>query len=120
MLLQSLFKNSKSNVGLQHAKMLDGSYPAFSQFGKNIYMSDMVQMCIDVIATEASKLQPKHVFTNSQGLQQIHKSSVNKLFKFAPNKTMTTSEFIEKITWLLFMNYNVFIYIKRMIPILIV
>jgi len=110
MLLQSLFNNNQSNKSLQHAKMLDGSYPAFSQFGKNIYVSDIVQNCIDIIATECSKLQPKHIFTNSQGLQQIPKSSINRLFKFAPNELMTTSEFIEKTIWLLFMNYNVFIY----------
>lgn len=110
MLLQSLVKNNKSNKNLQYAKMLDGSYPAFSQFGQNIYISDIVQNCIDVIASECSKLQPKHIYTNSQGLQQIPKSTINRLFKFAPNGLMTTSEFVEKVIWLLFMNYNVFIY----------
>jgi HK97 family phage portal protein len=90
--------------------MLDGTYPAFSQFGNNIYVSDVVQMCIDVIASEMSKLQPKHVYTNSEGIQQIPKSSINRLFKFAPNELMTTSEYLEKTTWLLFMNYNLFIY----------
>jgi len=110
MLLESLFKNNKPNVGLQHTKMLDGSYPAFSQFGNDIYVSDIVQTCIDIIATECSKLQLKHIFTNSQGIQQIPKSSINRLFKFAPNELMTTSEFTEKVIWLLLMNYNVFIY----------
>ncbi len=110
MLLQSLLNNNQSNKSLQYAKMLDGSYPAFSQFGNNIYVSDIVQNCIDVIASECSKLQPKHVFTNSQELQQIPKSSINRLFKFAPNELMTTSEFIEKCIWVLLMNYNVFIY----------
>jgi HK97 family phage portal protein len=111
MFLQSLLNNNnQSNKNLQYAKMLDGSFPAFTQFGKNIYVSDIVQNCIDVIATECSKLQPKHIFTNNQGLQQIPKSSINRLFKFAPNDLMTTSEFIEKTIWLLFMNYNVFIY----------
>lgn len=110
MLLQSLFKNNKSNMDLQHAKMLDGSYPAFSQFGNNIYVSDIVQTCIDIIASECSKLQPKHIFTNSQDIQQIPKSSINRLFKFAPNELMTTSEFIEKVIWVLLMNDNSFIY----------
>ena len=41
MLLDSLFKNNKSNKNLQYAKMLDGSYPAFSQFGKNIYIDKL-------------------------------------------------------------------------------
>lgn len=110
MLLQSLFNNNQANKSLQYAKMLNGSVPVFSQFGQNIYASDIVQNCIDVIASECSKLQPKHVFTNSQGLQQIPKSSINRIFKFAPNEIMTTSEFIEKVIWLLLMNYNAFIY----------
>jgi HK97 family phage portal protein len=110
MLLQSLFNNNQSNKNLQYAKMLNGTAPIFSQFGNNIYTSDIVQNCIDIIASECSKLQPKHIFTNTQGLQQIPKSSINRLFKFAPNELMTTSEFIEKTIWLLFMNYNVFIY----------
>lgn len=109
MLLQNLMKNNQASKNLQYAKMLDGSYPAFSQFGQNIYVSDIVQMCIDVIATELSKLQPKHIYTDSKGIQQIPKSSINRLFKFAPNELMTTSEFIEKNTWLLHMNYNNFV-----------
>jgi HK97 family phage portal protein len=110
MLLQSLLSNNKSNQNLQYAKMLNGNVPIFSQFGRNIYASDIVQNCIDVIASECSKLQPKHIFTNSQGLQQIPKSTINRLFKYGPNELMTTSEFLEKIIWILFMNYNVFIY----------
>jgi HK97 family phage portal protein len=109
-LLQSLLNKNQSNTNLQHAKMLNGSYPTFSQFGQNIYVSDIVQNCIDIIATECSKLQPKHIFTNAQGLQQVPKSTINRLFKFAPNELMTTSEFIEKNIWLLFMNYNNFIF----------
>lgn len=110
MLLQNLIKSNYSNKNLQYAKILDGTYPAFTQFGKNIYVSDIVQMCIDTIATEMSKLQPRHIYTNSAGVQQTPKSSINRLFKFAPNELMTTSEFIEKTTWLLYMNYNVFIF----------
>ncbi|MCD3234318.1 phage portal protein [Clostridium botulinum D/C] len=109
MLLQSLINNNQSNKSLSYAKILDGSYPAFSQFGQDIYVSDIVQMCIETIATEMSKLQPKHIYTNVLGIQQVPKSSINRLFKFAPNELMTTSEFIEKTTWLLFMNYNCFV-----------
>lgn len=110
MLLQKLMNNNQSNSSLQYAKILDGTYPAFSQFGQNIYVSDVVQNCIDIIATECSKLQPKHTYTANTGVQQIPKSSINRLFKFSPNELMTTSEFIEKVIWLLFMDYNCFIY----------
>lgn len=109
MLLQSLFNKSTSKQNMQYAKMLSGQMPIFSQYGQNIYYSDVVQMCIDRIATEMSKLQPKHIYVNGQGLQTIPNSSINGLFKFAPNELMTMSEFIEKCIWQLFMNYNLFI-----------
>lgn len=110
MLLQNLMSNNHNDQGMRYSKMLDGTTPIFSQFGQNIYASDIVQMCIDTIAQEMSKLQPKHIYTGPSGVQQVPNSSINALFKFSPNPLMTTSEFIEKITWLLFMNYNVFIY----------
>lgn len=93
-----------------YAKMLDGTLPLFTQFGQNIYASDIVQMAIDRIATEMSKLQPRHIRVDPSGIQKVPESKLNRLFQFAPNPLMTTADFIEKIMWLLFMNYNCFIY----------
>lgn len=101
---------TKESKEMQYAKIMDGYSPIFSQFGENIYASDVVQMCIDVIATECSKLQPKHIRTDADGMQINVKSSLNRLFKFSPNELMTTRDFIEKIIWLLYLNYNAFIY----------
>ncbi len=98
------------NKEYTRAQMLNGSLPIFSQFGQNIYASDVVQTCIDIIATEISKLQPKHIRTDNSGMQSVPKGNLNRLFKFAPNELMTTRDFLEKITWLLFLNYNAFIY----------
>lgn len=112
----ALFDTVKGLVSRRHrermryAKLLDGFSPIFSQFGTNVYASDVVQMCIDKIATECSKLRPKHIRTDTSEMQVTVKSSLNRLFKFAPNPVMTTRDFIEKIIWLLYMNYNVFIY----------
>jgi len=95
---------------LQHFRMLDGGIPIFSQFGQNIYASDVVLNCIDIIASEISKLTPQHIFTGTNGSQQIPKSSINRLFLNRPNPLMSTKEFLEKIIWLLYNNYNCFIY----------
>ncbi|WP_206110196.1 phage portal protein [Paenibacillus aquistagni] len=92
------------------AKMLNGYIPSFGQFGQDIYASDSVQNCIDIIATDISKLQPRHIRTDSNGMQKYPKSSLNRLFKIAPNPMMTIRDFLEKTVWLLFLNYNVFIY----------
>ena len=101
--------SSRGRQNLQLAKMLNDT-PVFSQFGESIYASDVVQNCIDVIATEVSKLSPQHILTDNNGIQKIPKSSINRLFRFAPNPIMTTRDFLEKVVWLLFLNYNAFIY----------
>lgn len=100
----------RPNRQYTYARMLEGYTPVFSQFGQDIYASDLVQMAIDCIATELSKLQPRHIRTDAAGMQTIPNGSLNRLFKFGPNKLMTTHDFLEKITWLLFRNYNCFIY----------
>lgn len=111
MLLQSLIKNTNSKQ-LQYAKFLDGRSPLFSQFGQNIYASDIVQICIGIIADECSKLQPRHIIRDEEGLIQPLKKgdNFNRLFKFKPNPLMTTKDFIEKTIWQLYLNYNCFIY----------
>ena len=108
-LLSNLFK-SNDNKRYDFAKLLSGHSPIFSQYGQDIYASDVVQMAIDCIATEISKLQPRHIRTKNDGTQEIPNSSLNRLFKFSPNPVMTTTDFLEKVTWLLYMNYNAFIY----------
>jgi len=90
------------------SRMLNGNLPIFSQFGNDIYASDIVQNCINVIATEMSKLQPRHI-RSTEDSQTVPRGNINRLLKFGPNNYMTTSEFIEKVIWLLFMNYNAFI-----------
>jgi HK97 family phage portal protein len=111
MALKDIFKNIVSNYRqMRYAKLLNGYVPVFSQFGHNIYASDIVQDCIDIIATEISKLQPRHIRTDNDKLQVVPKSSINRLFKFAPNPLMTTRDFLEKTIWLLYTNYNCFIY----------
>ncbi|MDF2534406.1 MAG: phage portal protein [Bacillales bacterium] len=111
MALMGSIKNFfRKDENMKHAQMLNGYIPIFSQFGQDVYASDIVQACVDCIATELSKLQPKHIRTDNNGMQLNVKSSLNRLFKFAPNELMTTRDFIEKIVWLLYKNLNVFIY----------
>jgi len=110
-LIASLFQNNITSSGLSTARLMDGYAPIFTQFGRNIYASDVVQMCIDGIATECSKLTPQHVVVDDNGIPSpVLSDGFNRIFKFAPNPLMTTAEFIEKSIWLLYLNYNVFIY----------
>lgn len=96
---------------MQYAKMLSGQAPIFSQNGQNIYASDIVQNCIDVIASECSKLQPRHIKVDNQtGVQSVPNGRINRLLETSPNPIMITSDFIEKVVWAYCLNYNSFIY----------
>lgn len=107
MIFDKLFR--PNTVQTRYAGFLNNSTPLFSQFGRDIYASDVVQMDIDCIAQECSKLQPRHIRRTADGPVTID-DSLNKLFKFAPNPLMTTRDFLEKTIWNLFLNYNAFIY----------
>lgn len=100
------FKNRYNN--LKYAKMINGYSPMFSQFGNDIYASDVVQQAISCIVTEMKKLSPQHVRNISGDPEPIEDSNIQKLLK-NPNERMTQSDFIEKIMWQLFLNYNSFI-----------
>jgi len=108
--VKNMFASKETRRQMQYAKFLDGNLAIFTQFGQNIYASDVVQNCVDVIATEISKLMPRHIRTDKNGMQTTVNSSLNRLFKFAPNELMTTKDFLEKIIWLLELNCNAFIY----------
>lgn len=108
MLMDVLRRWSTGRSERKWTRMMNGGLPVFSQFGTSIYASDVVQNCINVIATEMSKLQPRHIRTSGNE-QVIPKGNLNRLLRFGPNPLMTTSEFIEKKLWLLMMNYNAFI-----------
>jgi HK97 family phage portal protein len=96
----------KDNTKL--AEVMSGYAPIFTQFGQNIYASDVVQQAINCIVQEMKKLAPAHDIRNGIDIAPAKGSTLQRVLN-NPNPLMTTSEFLEKITWLLFLNYNVFI-----------
>lgn len=87
--------------------MLNGFTPIFSQFGSDIYASDVVQQAVKCIVDEMKKLNPQHVRVNGSDVVPVN-STIQAVLK-RPNEIMTTSEFIEKVVWQLIFNYNSFI-----------
>lgn len=89
------------------APTLNGWAPIYSQFGTNIYASDVVQQALKCISDEFKKLNPTHVRYN--GADSVPVDSTIQDVLNEPNPLMTTSEFLEKCCYLLLMNYNLFI-----------
>lgn len=93
---------------IKMAPSLNGYMPMFSQFGQDIYASDVVQQALSKIVSELKKLNPQHIRQTDDDPIPIRKSSIQRILN-EPNPLMTTSEFIEKFSWLLLLNYNAFI-----------
>lgn len=102
---ENLFRKGPKNT--KPAPTMDGFSPWFSQFGTNIYASDVVVQCLKCIVDEMKKLNPTHVRYKGNDSVPV-KSTVQDVLS-RPNPLMTTADFIEKITWLLLMNYNAFV-----------
>lgn len=104
--VKSLLNRPKS--GNSQLAMINGQIPIYAQFGQNVFASDVVQQAIACIAQEISKLTPKHIRFDKNNMQIQVFDSISDLLEFGPNEFMTTKDFLEKITWSLFLNYNVF------------
>lgn len=108
-LLSKIFKKKENSNGqFLYADYLNGFLPSFSQFGQDIYASDVVQQAIFSIVNELKKLDPVHV-RKSGDLETAVEGNIQNVLN-NPNPLMTTSDFIEKITWNLFLNCNSFVY----------
>lgn len=97
----------KKRENLKYAKMLNGYAPIFSQFGQNIYASDVVQQAVNCIVKEMKKLTPKHIRREGNKVTSVADDVQSVLSR--PNELMTSTDFIEKVVWQLFFNYNAFI-----------
>lgn len=87
----NLFKKAPKDS--RFASSMNGYLPVFSQFGTDIYSSDVVQQALKCIVDEMKKLNPMHIRMVDNDPVPITTSSVHKVLK-NPNQLMTTSEFI--------------------------
>lgn len=106
--LFDIFK-PKQKSGLTVAPTMTGYTPIFTDFGNNIYASDIVVESIRCKANEMKKLDPRHIRTKDGKQAVVKDSSIAHVLK-RPNEMMTTADFLEKITILLELNKNSYIY----------
>ena len=104
--LTNLFKKETPSQ-TKYAEVMSGYAPIFSQFGTDVYASDVVQQAISCIVSEMKKLRPEHIREKGNDIIPVNSDLQSILNN--PNPRMTTSDFLEKVTWLLFLNYNAFI-----------
>lgn len=107
--LFDFFRQKEDKKGLKYAPTMAGNSPFYAPFGDSVYASDIIVQSIRCKANEFKKLEPRHVKTDDNGTSTVSDSAVAKILR-RPNDYMTTADFLEKITILLELNKNVFIY----------
>jgi HK97 family phage portal protein len=103
------WKRKNKTQGLQYAPTMNGNLPFYSSFGDSIYASDLVVQSIRCKANEFKKLNPRHIRYVNGIAENVFDSTIARALR-RPTEWMTTADFLEKITILLELNKNVFIY----------
>lgn len=108
--LRDIFFEQKEddNKQVDYYRILNNSLPIYSQFGRNIYASDVVQQAVYAIVKEMKKLTPRHDRKNGRDIEPIN-DDIQFILE-NPNDFMTFSEFQERYYWSLLLNYNVFVF----------
>ena len=93
-------------------QLLNGYQAQFSNCSKDLYENAQIRACIDAIARNGAKLNPKHIRYDEDGYKQIY-GRVHTLISRQPNEVMNAYEFYYKIISLLYLDNNAFVYIMR-------
>lgn len=92
----------------KYVPMLSGGRPVMRQGGGDVYSYDVVQQALGCIAKEVSKLSPRHIINEGADMKLPQDPHIQTVLK-NPNEFMTASDFLEKITNILFLTCNAFI-----------
>ena len=103
--LKNIMLGKAKRENLAMAQMMNGTIPIFSVGGNEYYINDIVQQCVSCFVNEMVKLNPMHVRGE---VPFWGPGSINNVLE-VPNEYMTKSDFLEKVTWNLMVDYNSFI-----------
>lgn len=101
--LKNIFKGRTINA----ISLSNGIMPIYSQYGHNIFASDVVMQAVNCIISELIKLKPTHIKKIDTDISP-QSSSIQNVLDY-PNELMTTADFIEKVMWNYYFNSNSFI-----------
>lgn len=94
----------------KYAPTMNGWLPMYGQYPNySIYTSDIVQSVLKCIVDEMKKLNPTHIRTINDFNDPVPVKGNLQDVLDNPNPVMTTSEFLEKVMWMLLLNDNAFI-----------
>ena len=101
--LKNIFKGKTIHA----ISISNGTTPLYSQYGQDVFISDVVMQAVNCIVSEIIKLKPTHIKKIGNDISpQV--SSIQNVLDY-PNELMTTADFLEKVMWNYYFNSNSFI-----------
>ena len=112
-LFQMVFGKKQNQTEYQtQLQLLNGYQATWTNYNGQLYEDAQIRACIDAIARNGAKLNPKHIRYFGDQYENI-KGKVYRLISRKPNELMNAYDFYYKIISELYLNNNAFIYIAR-------
>lgn len=111
-LFARIFGAREQKVFGTELELLNGYKAHFSHYDRDLYKTAQIRVCIDTIARNGAKLNPKHIRANDREYVQLNRN-VARLLSQQPNEIDNAFNFYYKIISALYLNNNSFVYIAR-------
>lgn len=111
-LFSKIFGAKEQKFYGQTLELLNGYNAHFTRFDRDLYKTPQIRMCIDAIARNGAKLNPKHIRATDREYVQLNRN-IARLLSQQPNEIDNAYSFYYKIISLLYLNNNAFVYIAR-------
>lgn len=105
-------ENKNASAYGTQVELLNNYQAVFTNFDGALYDQTLIRACIDAIARNAAKLNPKHIRYTANGVENIY-GRVQTLLGRRPNELMNAYDFYYKVISQLYLDNNAFIYIQR-------
>lgn len=114
-LFSRLFGSDESTVAPKTAtkfEVLNGYKPVFTKYDGKYYDDGDVRSCVDAIARNGAKLEPKHIRLNDKGYENVN-DQLQRLLSKQPNELQNAYKFRYQIISELEMHNNAIVYIMK-------
>lgn len=111
-LFKKVFGSDKNNQLGTRLVLLNNYNATWTKYNGRNYDNITIRSCIDTIARNGAKLNPKHIRKTINKFEPLNQS-IQRIISEQPNELMNAYDFYYKVISLLYLDEDVFIYVMR-------
>lgn len=111
-LFSKIFGSDKNTQFGSKLVLLNNYNAVWTKYNEKNYENITICSCIDAIARNGAKLNPKHVRKNPSKLELLN-NNIQRIISKQPNELMNAYDFYYKVISLLYLNEDVFVYVMK-------